>query len=763
MSPSHSTPSEDASPARRVDAPVSRRRFLQAGAAAGGGLLIAIRFPAAAQQHRNEPPPEAAVGKASAKATGEASGFAPGAFIRIDPAGLVTLVMHKVEMGQGTFTAMPMLIAEELEVDLSRVRLEQAPPDGQRYSDPLLGGQVTGGSTSVRGAWVPLRTAGATARVLLIQAAAARWQVPPGSCRAENGSVVHAPSGRRLGYGQLVDDASRLPLPREVKLKDAKQFRLIGKSHPRLDSPDKVNGRAVFGIDVRLPGMRVAAVSASPVVGGRLKGADDTKAKAVKGVREVLRLDNAVAVVADHMWAAKQGLAALAPTWDDGPHAGFSNATLVADMEAASQRPGAVARQDGNAAKAQASAAKRLSAVYQMPFLAHATMEPVNCTVDVRADGCDVWVGTQVPTFAQAAAAKITGLPLDKVQVHNHYLGSGFGRRLEVDFITQAVAFARQTRGPVKFVWSREEDIQHDMFRPYYYDRLAAGLDDKGLPVAWSHRVTASSIMSRFAPEAVKDGVDSDAVEGARDLPYSIENVQVDYVRHEPPVPTAFWRGVGPTHNIFVVESFIDELAAAAGRDPVDYRRALLAKVPRLRAVLDLAAAESGWGTPLKAPAGSRAGRGMAVQQAFGSYMAQVAEVVVNAQGEVAVSRVVCAVDCGQAVNPDGIAAQIESGVVFGLSAALWSEIVFDKGRAVQSNFHDYRVARMPEAPRVEVHIVPSHDAPGGIGEPGTSAIAPAITNAVYAATGQRVRQLPIRLAAAKAAGGREGAATMAR
>jgi isoquinoline 1-oxidoreductase beta subunit len=417
---------------------------------------------------------------------------------------------------------------------------------------------------------------------------------------------------------------------------------------------------------------------------------------------------------------------------------------------AESGKGAAVARNDGDVSRPAPQGGRVIEAVYELPFLAHATMEPMNCTVDLRADGCDLYVGTQVPTFAQGAAAELTGLPPEKVHVHNHYLGGGFGRRLEVDFISQAVAFAKQVKQPVKFVWTREEDVQHDMYRPYYYDRLAATLDDKGKPLSWSHRVTGSSIMARFAPSAVKDGVDPDAVEGARDMPYAIPNVRVDYVRHEPPVPTAFWRGVGPTHNIFVVESFIDELAVASKQDPLAFRRDLLDKSPRMRAVLNLAAEKAGWGQPLQPMPGRRVGRGLSTQFAFGSYMAQVAEISVGDDGGVRVHRVVCAVDCGQVVNPDTVVAQIESGVIFGLTAALWNEITFDKGRVQQSNFHDYRMMRMNEAPRIEVHIAQSSDAPGGIGEPGTAAAAPALVNAIYAATGQRLRKLPVAAAQLK-------------
>ncbi|MDB4911041.1 MAG: aldehyde dehydrogenase [Gemmatimonadetes bacterium] len=733
----------------------SRRRFLQVGAATGGGLLIGFSLFGCEQKKpadRKTPPSEKAVGAAATAETNRAPGLAPNAFIRIDRDGLVTLIMHKVEMGQGTFTSMPMLLAEELGVDLAKVRLEQAPADNNLYSDPMLGGQVTGGSTSVRGAWKPLREAGAAARSVLVSAAAQTWQVDASTLTAANGAVTHAATGRTLGYGELVDAAAKLPAPKNVKLKDAAAFTLIGKAHKRLDSPDKTNGKALFGIDARLPNMGIATVAASPVAGGKLASADEAKAMAVKGVRQVLKIDGAVAVVADHMWAAKQGLAALAPTWDDGPNKAMASGALVADMMAASKKPGAVAQNKGDAIKSLGQAGRKLDAVYELPYLAHATMEPMNCTVDLRADGCDLWVGTQVPSLAQGATAKLTGLPLEKVKVHNFYLGGGFGRRLEVDYVTQAVSFAKLMKGPVKFIWTREEDIQHDMYRPYYVDRLSARLDAKGMPAAWFHRVTGSSIMARFAPAAMKDGVDPDAVEGARELQYTIPDMRVEYVRHESPVATAFWRGVGPTHNVFVVESFVDELAFAARQDPLAYRRQLSAKSPRLLRVLNLAAEKSGWGQPLKPIAGRRVGRGVSAQFAFGSFMAQVAEVSVGADGEVRVHRVVCALDCGQVVNPDTVVAQMEGGIVFGLTAALWGQVTFDKGRVQQSNFGDYRMMRINEAPKVEVHIVASTDEPGGIGEPGTAAISPAVTNAVFAATGKRIRKLPIDQAALKKA-----------
>jgi isoquinoline 1-oxidoreductase beta subunit len=720
---------------------------MQLGATSGGALLFGFSlFGCRKEGDRKEAPPEQAVGQASTHHSDTPAGLARDAFIRIDRAGLVTLVVHKVEMGQGTFTSMPMLLAEELGADLSKVKLEQAPANNELYADPLLGGQVTGGSTSVRGAWKPLREAGAMVRSVLVAAAARQWDVDAGELQVVAGTVRHGESGRSAHFGELVDAASKMDLPKNVKLKDPKQFVLIGKSMRRLDSAAKTNGEAQFGIDARLPNMGIAAVAASPVTGGKLVGVDEARAMAVKGVRQVLRLEGAVAVVADHFWAAKQGLAAAAPRWEDGANGKVSLAGIVNDMMKVSEGTGVVAKNAGDALQAlEADGGRKVEALYEMPFLAHATMEPINCTVDLRADGCDLWVGTQVPALAQGAAAKVAGIPVEKVKVHNYYIGGGFGRRLEVDYVIQAVAFAKLAKGPIKFIWSREEDIQHDMFRPYYVDRLAARLDDKGRPAAWFHRTTGSSIMSRFAPPAVKNGVDPDAVEGAADLQYTLPNMRVEYVRHEPPgVPTAFWRGVGPTHNVFVVESFMDELAQAAKQDPVVFRRALLDKSPRTLAVLNLAAARAGWGKPLAPVAGRKVGRGVSTQFAFGSYMAQVAEVSVGPDGDVRLHRVVCAVDCGQAVNPDTIAAQIEGGIIFGATAALWNEITIGQGRVQQTNFGDYRMMRINEAPVVEVHIVTSTDEPGGIGEPGTSGIAPALTNAVFAATGKRIRKLPI-------------------
>jgi isoquinoline 1-oxidoreductase subunit beta len=704
---------------------LSRRYFLQAGAAASGGLVISLSLPSTDDK---------------AQAVGS-DDFVPNASIRIDSEGQILLTMPYVEMGQGTYTSIPMLIAEELEVDLAQVQLEHAPPNEKLYANPLLGVQATGDSSSIRAAWAPMRQAGAVARSMLTSAAAKRWNVNSASCRAQNGEVLHPPTGRKIKYGELAADAARLPVPQNVALKRREDFKLIGKPTKRLDTPAKVNGSAVFGIDVRPPGVKIATLTQSPVFGGRVKSLDDTAAKAVKGVRQIVRLDDAVAVVADHMGAAKKGLAALVIEWDDGPNAKLTTDDVAAELEKATLNSGPIAQNIGDVDAAMAGAVTKLEAVYQVPFLAHATMEPMNCTVHVRNDSCEVWVGSQVVARAQAAAAKVTGLPLEKVTVHNHLIGGGFGRRLEVDGVTRAVQIARQVDGPVKVVWTREEDIQHDMYRPYWFDRFSAGLDAQGIPVAWHHRYAGSSVIARWLPPGFKNGLDPDSTEGAIDLVYSLPNMRVEYLQVEPPgIPTAFWRSVGPSHTVFVTESFIDELAAAAKQDPVAYRGALLGQSPRAKAVLDLAAQKAGWGQPSPA----RAGRGVSLQFVFGTYMAQIAEVEVATSGEVRVRRVVCAVDCGSVVNPDTIQAQIEGAIIFGISAALHGEITLKNGRVQQTNFHTYQMLRIDEAPVIETYIVQNSEAPGGIGEPGTSAIVPAIANAIFAATGKRLRKMPV-------------------
>src|SRR5438445_1302512 len=724
---------ESSTPPRKgpdMSVDLSRRQFLSASAALGGGLLIGFRTGAA---HTAE---------SAAGAT-----FTLNAFIRIGSEGQIVLTMPYVEMGQGTYTSIPMLIAEELEVDLKQVRLEHAPPNEKLYANPLLGVQATGNSNAIRGAWQPLRQAGATARTLLVSAAAKRWNVDAASCRAQSGEVRHAPTGRRLKYGALAADAARMPVPESVVLKRPGEFKLIGTPAKRLDTPSKVNGTAVYGIDARPPGVKIATLAQSPVFGGRVKSVDDSKAKAVKGVRQIVRLDDAVAVVADHMGAAKKGLAALVIEWDDGPHAKLDTKQIVDELAKATLNSGAVAQNVGNTESAMASAVTKVEATYQVPFLAHATMEPMNCTAHVRKDGCEIWVGNQVIPRAQATAAKTTGLPLDKVVVHNHLLGGGFGRRLEIDGVTRAVQIAMQVDGPVKVVWTREEDIQHDMYRPTFFDRLSAGLDGKGAPVAGNHRFAGSSGIARWVPPAFSNGLDSDTTEGAIDLVYALPNMHVEYLRVEPPgIPTAFWRSVGPSHNVFVVESFMDELALAAKQDPVAYRRALLDKSPRAKGVLELAAQKAGWGKPL--PKG--VGRGVSVQHAFATYMAQVAEVEVSKDGAVRVRRGVCAVDCGTVVNPDTVQAQIQSAIIFGITAALYGEITVKDGRVEQTNFDTYQMLRMNEAPAIEVHIVQSSEPPGGMGECGTSAIVPAVANAIFAATGKRLRKMPVDTKALK-------------
>jgi isoquinoline 1-oxidoreductase subunit beta len=705
---------------------LSRRNFLQTGVSVGGGLLLSLRLPVANGDAQ----------------TADAHDFAPNAFIRIDGDGQINLTMPYVEMGQGTYTGIAMLIAEELEVDLKQVRLEHAPPNEKLYGNPLLGGvQATGNSNAIRASWRPLREAGAIARTMLVSAAAKRWKVDPASCRAQSGEVLHQPTGRSAKYGDLAADAARVPVPEKVALKPPEDFKLIGTPAKRLDTPAKVNGTAVYGIDVRPAGMKIATLVQSPVFGGRVQSVDAAAAKAVNGVRQIVRLDDAVAVVADHMGAAKKGLAALVIEWDEGPYAKLNTEQIAGELEQATLKPGAVAQKLGDVDKAMAGAATRVEATYRVPFLAHATMEPMNCTAHVRKDGCEIWVGSQVAARVQAAAAKTAGLPLDKVVVHNQLIGGGFGRRLETDGVIRAVDVAKHVEGPVKLVWTREEDIQHDMYRPYWFDRISAGLDEKGTPVAWNHRFAGSSVVARWIPPAFNNGLDSDTTEGAIDLVYALPNMHVEYVRLEPPgIPTAFWRSVGPSHNVFVVESFMDELAAAAKQDAVAYRRALLDKAPRAKAVLDLAAQKAGWGQPL--PNG--VGRGVSLQHAFANYMAQVAEVEVAKDGAVRVRRVVCAVDCGTVVNPDIVRAQVQGGIVFGITAALYGEITVRDGRVQQANFDTYQMLRMNEAPVIEVYVVASAEPPGGMGEPGTSAIAPALSNAIFAASGKRLRKLPI-------------------
>jgi isoquinoline 1-oxidoreductase subunit beta len=713
--------------AAKISGGLSRRTLLTSGLA--GGFLLAFRLPVNAFPV-NEPvqPPDDTAGK-----------FAPNAFIRIDRSGTTTLVMPQVEMGQGVYTSISMILAEELDADFSRVRLEHAPPSDKLYGNPLFGIQATGNSNSIRAWWPHLRTAGAGARAMLIQAAAQQWQVDPASCTTANSEVMHKESGRKLPYGELALAASSEVPPKDVPLKDPKNFVLIGKSLKRLDTPDKVNGKAVYGIDAMLPNMKFATLKVCPVFGGKVAKVDDSAAKKIPGVRKIIVLDDLVAVVGDHMWAAKKGLDALVIDWDEGPNARLNSNDIWRELRAASEKDGAVAKSVGDINRGLATG-DRLDAAYELPFLAHATMEPINATVHITPDLCEIWTGTQVMTRVQSEAAKAAGLPVEKVIVNNHLLGGGFGRKLEADMAVAAVRIAKQLDGPVKVVWTREEDIQHDVYRPVYRDTIAATLSD-GKIVGWKYRVSGSSIMARWFPPGFQNGVDIDGVDSAIDIPYDIPHLQVEFVRAEPPaVPTGFWRGVGPNNNVFAIECFMDELARKAGKDPVDFRRSMLDKQPRFLAALNLAAEKSGWGQPLPA----RVGRGVSVQPSFGSFIATVVEAEVDELGEVKLRRVTCAVDTGIAVNPDTVVAQLEGGLIFGLTAALYGEITIDKGRVQQSNFNDYRMLRIDQAPKIEVHVIKSAEAPGGIGETGATAGPPALRNAIYAATGVALRRLPI-------------------
>jgi isoquinoline 1-oxidoreductase subunit beta len=680
-------------------------------------------------------------GDAAAAAADGNPPFAPNAFIRIDADGMVRLVMPNVEMGQGIYTGTCMMLAEELGVGIDQIKIEHAPPNEELYSMPLLGGQITGGSTSTRGHWQVLREAGAVARTMLVAAAAERWHVDPDTCTVSRGVVFHPSSKRSLGFGALAKSAGALPIPAKVTLKDPKAFSLIGKPLRRVDSADKVKGATQFGIDVSVPGMKIATVKACPTLGGRLVGINDTRTRAIPGVIAVLQLDGAVAVVGEHFWAAKQGLDALDIAWDPGDNAALSTAKLREALADKSHSGTAIlAREEGK----KPTDGRLVEAVYQSPMLAHATMEPLNTTVWVTADKCQIWVGTQVPTRCVTAAAKITGLPEAKIELHNQYLGGGFGRRLETDSVEQAVHFAKQVAYPIKLIWTREEDIRHDIVRPMYYDRISALLDSHGRPIWYGDRITGGTVLGRWAPMAMaKNGLDSDAVECAAEVPYDIPNLKVEWVRHDMPdgLIVGWWRGVGSTHNLFVVESFMDELAHTAGKNPLEYRRALLQKNPRSLALLELAAEKIGWSAN---PLPARVGRGIALGEPFGSRVCVIVEAEVTPQGEVLLRRAVVALDCGIAINPSSVEAQVQGGLLFGLGAALYSGITIKHGAIEQSNFHDYRSLRINETPLVELHRIESDQQPGGLGEVGTAIAAPALTNAIFAATGVRLRSLPV-------------------
>jgi len=665
------------------------------------------------------------------------------AFVEIGADETVTILVNKSEMGQGVYTSLPMLVAEELECEWSKIRVESAPVEAV-YNHTAFGIQMTGGSTSVSSEWERLRKLGAAAREMLIGAAAAIWEVDNSSCRAENGKVIHR-SGKTFTYGELAAKAAALPPPQEVPLKDASAFKIIGKPMLRLDTPEKVNGRAVFGLDAKIEGMLTAVVARSPVFGGKVKSFSASKAKAVPGVKEVVQVESGVAVLGADFWSANLGRRALEVVWDEGPHAGLSTAGMREDYARLARTPGALARKEGDGEATLAKAAQKIEAEYEVPYLAHAMMEPLNCLVDLRDHSCEIWTGTQFQTVDQAAAARVAGLKPEEVKIHTLFLGGGFGRRANphADFVTEAVQVAKAAKKPVKVVWTREDDIKGGYYRPMWYDRIRAGLDEKKNLIAWQHTVVGQSILkgSPFEKGLAHDGIDITSVEGAEDLPYEIPSILVDL--HSPvlKVPVQWWRSVGHSHTGFVVESFMDEVAHAAGKDPFEFRQDLLAKHLRHKGVLELAAQKAGWGKPLPP---DRA-RGIAIHESFGSFVAQVAEVSVNPAGKVRVHRVVCAIDCGRFVNPDMIAAQMEGGIVYGLSAALYGAITFKNGRVEQRNFNDYPVLRINEMPMVEVHIMQSQEEPGGVGEPGVPPIAAAVANAVFALTGKRIRRLPIR------------------
>ena len=712
-------------------AALSRRVVLQSGLA--GGLTLAFQWPLRAAPV-NEPQ------QSADRPNGQ---FAPNAFIRVDKSGRTTLVMPQAEMGQGVYTAIAMILAEELDADFAQVVIEHGPPSDKLYANPIFGIQVTGNSNSIRSFWDKLRSAGAAARAMLIAAAAAQWQVDAANCSAANGKVSHAASNRTLTYGELADTAGKLPVPDKPKLKDPKDFTLIGKPLKRHDTPDKSDGKTIYGIDAMVPEMKFATLAQCPVLGGKVKHVDDSAAKKVSGVRQVVVLDDLVAVVGDHMWAAWQGLDALKVTWDEGPNAKINSTDIWNELRAASKKDGVVAKSLGDVTMGLTQG-ERFDADYELPLLAHAVLEPMNCTVRLTPGACEIWTGTQVQSRCQEYAAKAAGIPVDKVTVNNHYLGGGFGRRLEPDMVESAVRIAKKVSSPIKVMWTREEDMRHDVYRPAYRDTISASLSN-GKIVAWKYKVSGSSVLARWLPPAFQNGIDGDAVDGAVDMPYDIPNAHVEYVRVEPRVvTTGFWRGVGPNNNVFAIESFMDELARKANMDPVAFRLGMLEGTPRLKAALKLVAEKSGWGSPLP----TRVGRGVCAQPSFGSFIATVVEAEVDDVGAVHLRRITCAVDTGIAVNPDTIMAQLQGGLIFGLTAALWGEVTIEKGRVQQSNFNDYRMLRIDETPPIDVHVIKSAEHPGGIGETGATAGPPALRNAIYAATGVPLRRLPIDRAA---------------
>jgi isoquinoline 1-oxidoreductase beta subunit len=705
---------------------MTRRKFLKTTTLAGGGLLLACHIP---------------FGGRDAVAAAE-NGFAPNAFLRIGSDERVTIIVNKSEMGQGVYTSLPMLLAEELCCDWSQVSV-QAAPVAPEYNHTQFGPlMVTGGSSSVRSEWDRLSLAGAAAREMLIAAAAALWQVEPAACRAENG-MVHGPGGRKLSFGKLAARAAKQPVPKAPQLKKG-ALNLLGKPVHRLDSPAKINGTALFGIDVAAPGMLTAVIARPPVFGARVVSFDAAKAKGVPGVREVVAVDAGVAVLADGFWPALKGREQLQVVWDEGAGGKLSTAAMREEYASLAATAGLVARRDGDAPAVLAQAQKRFEAEYEVPYLAHATMEPLNCFVDLKKQSCLIRTGSQFQTVDRNAAARVAGLKPEQVFLETTFLGGGFGRRASTgsDFVVEAVQVAKAVGKPVKVIRTREDDMRAGYYRPMWYDRVTACLDEKNMPLAWQQRIVGQSIIAGtpFESAMVKNGIDGTSVEGAADTPYAIANLQIELHTTTNAVPVLWWRSVGHSHTAFVVESFLDELAHAAAKDPYQYRRALLKEHPRHLKVLDTAAQKAGWGKVL--PKGH--GVGIAVHESFGSFIAQVAEVSLDARGALQLHRVVCAIDCGRIVNPDTVKAQMESGITFGLSAACYGAITLKDGRVEQGNFDDYPLVRMQGMPPVEVHIVKSSEPPGGVGEPGVPPIAPAVANALFAATGARVRSLPL-------------------
>lgn len=730
---------------------LGRRDFLRAAGVAGAGLAVAVELTGCAHEGAPEAP---------------GATFAPNAWIRIAEDGKITVIADRSEMGQGTTTGYVAIVADELDADPFAIRYEFAPANEAYYNQAVGFAQMTGGSTGILAGYRPLREAAAKARMLLVSAAAAEWNVPAAECITEMGVVIHKASGKRAPYGTLARRAATLPVPKEAPpLKEAGALRFVGKGIPRVDAPLHVTGRSVFGLDARPPKALVAVVARCPVFGGTVASFDATKAKAMPGVRHVVQLTTGVAVVADTTWHAMKGREALQVTWNEGAHATLSTETQSAEFrEWAAQREGTTVRSTGNVqAGLSAPGAKVVEAVYEVPYLAHATMEPMNCTAHVTADGVDVWAPTQLQDAkllfyggARGVAAKVAGVAKERVRIHTTHLGGGFGRRAEIDFIAEAVEASKAIGGPVQVVWTREDDMHHDWYRPAAVSAQKAALGADGLPTAWHQRIVAASIFEKLLPGWFPDlvayrmnppggeggGLHASAVEGVVEMRYAVPSTHVEHVKAPVTVPLGWWRSVGHSHNAFFVESFVDELAHAAGKDPFDYREALLKDHPRQLAVLKALRAASGWGTPL--PAGRA--RGVALHESFGSVVGEVAEVSVGG-GAVTVHRVVAAIDCGTAVLPDQVKAQVEGAIVYGLSAALRGEITIAKGAVQQSNFGDYQPLRMREMPVVEVHLVAGGDAPTGAGEPGLPPLAPAVCNALFALTGQRIRTLPIKLA----------------